>query len=631
MMHRQSAVVSTTRDEVIEQASGIPRDIQPALIGSGKIAMSLDTLGMQGHNICIHQYRDTMTMDGAGCLDTYHLHIYHDQAISEHYYRGVPRFENMTPAWFSHLPFGYLEYCLIIDGKRYETEDILRLGHTWQRRFNPREGIVRTSYIIDDVRITWQAGSRLKHSDVDFVFSSESINDQSRTVELIVRHVLKLRDGRPVATDGLETIKANHGIARLWTADTNTSSAPLHVPLYTGWALCSQAEDTAYSHDEFSLELRWQSFGKNTSTQFRFALAIDHDNPLSSEHLLDQAIGLPDSSIDFSLTEVKTSWVDYFSQAADIQWGDARSEFLYAMSQYVLRAGVPWRTGAPLGNLWSRKFGAMTFWDTFYAADGMLRAGHVDEVRQFAHWLNETRQPEGRPHYWMTWYDGTPGTFPENDKAYINCLAYAGILIRYAQYVQDIDSIRELVYPYLKQISSYLLENALRRDEFGWHMTGEVAGDIGVENDQASEQSDVLLWVVLTVAKYAEYAELLGDETGLIDQANDLRKWFKSNPIVPRANTIWYAWLPFLAPAGPYVDFSKWFDDSVDSYELLLIVPTPLAEVNQLYEVERGKPYGRYPFGSYQGMPWSHGCTAASCLLTGQHDLAREFYEGIFS
>jgi hypothetical protein len=39
----------------------------------------------------------------------------------------------------------------------------------------------------------------------------------------------------------------------------------------------------------------------------------------------------------------------------------------------------------------------MTFWDSFFASDGMLRAGHVGMVRAFCDWLVKTARPTGRP------------------------------------------------------------------------------------------------------------------------------------------------------------------------------------------------------------------------------------------
>lgn len=629
MIFRQSAVTRITRGRATEESPTIPRDVQPALLGSGRMALSLDPLGMQGYDVLIHQYRDSMTLEGYGVLDTYHLHLYHDSVLSEHYYRGIPRFDNMTPAWFSHLPCGYLEYDLTIDGDTYDTARMLNEGCDWTRSFAPRDGIVTTSFILGPVRITWTAGLALMGAGADFQFDAEASDGQEHTVRLRWRHVLRTRYNKAIANGGITLTEQDDLVVKTWQATTETATAAIFKPATVSWLLACEGQAQTIATED-TLELTWEATGASVGTGLRMISGTDRTNSADAGTLIDSARQFRSQGADRALTSVRQSWEAFFADAADMQVGDAGKEYLFAMSQYVLRAGVPWRTGVPLGNLWSRKFGAMTFWDSFYAADGMLRSGHVDEVRQFGQWLMDTRQPTGRPHGWMTWYDGTRGSLAETDVAYINCLAYAGIVIRLAEFTGLRSDVAEIAYPYLHQIGSFLIEEVFDKDDEGWHLSGVVAGDVGIEMLDAREQTDTLLWAVLTVAKLADYADTLGEDSPMLQTAREIRRWFAAHPVKPDIATIWYPWLPYLAPAGPYADYSQWYDGSVECYEKMLVAPMSHNEFNRLYAKGRGKPAGEYPFGVYQGMPWSQCATAASCLIADVPDIGLEFYDGAF-
>ena len=90
MIFRQSALSSLTHDTVTEEAPRMPRDIYPAMIGSGEIGIGLDATGLQGLNTRTRQYRDTLSLmyDRTSVQDD--LYIRHDSAISKHELVGEP-------------------------------------------------------------------------------------------------------------------------------------------------------------------------------------------------------------------------------------------------------------------------------------------------------------------------------------------------------------------------------------------------------------------------------------------------------------------------------------------------------------------------------------------------------------
>ncbi|MDK3159653.1 hypothetical protein QPK87_24225 [Kamptonema cortianum] len=255
----------------------------------------------------------------------------------------------------------------------------------------------------------------------------------------------------------------------------------------------------------------------------------------------------------------------------------------------------------------------------------MLRCGHTGLVREFCDWLVRTAQAKGRPHMWITWHDGEPVTDPEFDKAYINCLAYAGICIRLYETTRSEDDLKSRVWPYLEKICTYLAEEVFEfTPDRQWELKGLVAGDIGVESVEAKQQHDTLMWAVLCMAKCAEYAAHLKIKDKLTRTARQIAEFFQKNPVALNKTDIWYAWFPYLCPAGPYADYSKWWNPADERLvKKFMICPGPEKEIFDKPEVPLNPL-----LGTYSGMAWANFCTSASFSLTGHSGLALEFQDG---
>lgn len=612
MIFRQSAVSHLDRDRVVESWDRMPRDIHPALLGSGRIAFGLDATGLQGLNCGLAQYRDCAAFEHGEFHIEKNLHLYRAEALSQHYARD-PWGDNA----FSNLPCGWLDYTLELDDQRFDAAALAAAAHDWRREFRPREGILETTFTIGATRITWRAGAQRGGVAADFEFSA--VTPQPCRVALTVHCRFTLRDGRPVFRGGWGVPVAEDGLiwAR-WDGSDETSTARLKHPLALAYAWISAGGGRGALADD-SLSLTWKAQGREVGTRLRFACGSSREgtDTVAAVRGTDEALGA-----------VQASWREYFRDAADIGIGSPEKEFLLAMNQYLLRAGLPWDSGLPLGTLWTRKFGAMTFWDSIFATDGMLRAGHVDEVRAFCDWLVRTARPAGRPHMWMTWHDGDTNCRPEEDLAYQSCLAFAGCCIRLYRATHDEADLRQRVLPYLQWVARYLVDEIFRfEDGLGWHLTGIVAGDIGVDLQDASEQTDMLLWSVMTVASYAEFAGKTDGDSALASRCQAIAEWFRQHPIHLRKTDVWYAWIPYLVPAHPFADFSSWWDDSDESMRLLMSPPSDPRMRAHFFGPEADPP-ARPLIGTYCGMAWFNLSTAAACTLTDNRDLALEFQDG---
>lgn len=612
MIFRQSAVSHLDRERVVETWERMPRDIHPALLGSGRIALGLDATGMQGLNCSLAQYRDCAAFEHNEFYIEKNLHLYRAEALSHHYAK-----DPWGRSEFSNLPCGWLDYVLELDGERFDAAALAEAARDWRREFRPRDGVLETSFTVGATRVEWRTGVRCGGAEAEFEFRAESA--RNCRVGLTVRCCFTLRDGRPVFRGGWAPPVTEDGFAwARWDGTDATSTARLKRPLALSYAWTSSGGGRG-ALDGDALTLAWQAEGRAVGTRLRLASGSSREGTDTVAAARAPAGGLDG---------VAGSWRAYFRDAADAGIGSPEKEFLLAMNQYLLRAGLPWGSGLPLGTLWTRKFGAMTFWDSFFAADGMLRAGHVEEVRAFCDWLVRTARTEGRPHMWMTWDDGDTPCRPDSDKAYQSALAFAGCGIRLYEQTGDREDLQRRALPYLRLLSRYLVDEIFRFDAGrGWELTGLVAGDVDVAAQDAREQTDMLAWSVMTLAKYAEYAALAGERGDLSARCSEIAAWFRAHRIQLRKTDVWYGWLPYLAPAHPFADFSAWWDASREVLQVLMVPPCDPALRRRFFGPQPDLP-PRPLIGTYCGMAWCNLSVAAACTLTDNRDLALEFQDG---
>lgn len=606
MIFRQSAVEELSRDRVVERSETVDRDIHALLLGSGVFGFSTDATGMQGLNSRLPQYRDCASFEHRPFLIEKNLHVYVDQAISCHYKPEVvgPSLGSIDA---SLLPSGWLDYDLIIDGSSYTAADIAAEGHDWMRSFSPLSGTATLSYAIDGVLVELRYGIAVGASEVDYHLSVATNDRRPRRLGIRVRFETTLRDGRPIASGAVDTIGDDYVHRSLLVNDTTAGCAVLEE-IRLGNAVCA-GPHAVYSTVGDTMSALVVLETAHLELPLRIVCGSNRNGTESAAFAQERAAALAVEGSTATFGRIEHSWKCYAASAADYRMGDPEKEFIHRQSLYVLRAGFGWHSGIPIGTLWTQKFYGATFWDSYFGAEGMIRANRTDEVRSFCDWVVRTAQPVGRPHPWMSYYNGASATNPEVDRAYQSCLAFSGIPIRLYESTGDSADLVKRAYPYLKLIAAYFLdEGVISRDaDSVWRLHGETAHDVGDEHLDAAKQNTMLLWIVVSLAKFAEYADLLGvaDETPEHYAAcREMADYYRRNPIRLDRSAMWYGWIPYLTGGDVFADFAVWRDEVVEHTEA------------------KGK------IGTYSGMPWGNCTQAASYLETGQPDLALEYIDG---
>ncbi len=550
-MFRHSAVSTVEPDHVIEAWDRLPLDIHPAYIGSGILALGLDATGLQGADFHTGKYRDTFSYDSIGWLEYCMLYLYRDRVLSRHHGIDHAMVGFEKEPGFQSMPQGWLDYELAVDGEVYDTQRILAEGRAWRREMQPTKGRVETSFELAGIRLTWTVGMGLDAEELPIRFRAASNDGSVRSLQVTITFHHHLKDGRPIARGGVGVEESPEGIRRTWHATGDTSTADVYedADLSYGWAAGPGMELSAESD---RLVVRMADEADAWDWTCLLLTGCSRDGSHTAESFRSRARARTSAA-----QQAEQSWSDYFASAFRLRIGDNELEYLVLITQYLLRAGGQWKHGLPLGTLFTTKFGARTFWDTFFAADGMLRCGHVREVRDICGWICRTMQPQGRPHCWMSYYDGGQPTNPVYDIAWHVTQAFSGICIRLYETTRDREDLEQRVYPYLRRVAEFAFDELFDLDDSGWYLRGTTAHDVGTERNEARKEKDLLAWLTVSVAKFADYAAVIGEQDPLVEKACSVRDWFRAHPIAVDHGG-WTPWLPYMALPGPLMDGEAW-------------------------------------------------------------------------
>ena len=354
------------------------------------------------------------------------------------------------------MPCGWLSYVLTIDGEVYDTARLATDATDWSRSFSPRTGIVRTAFHVGQTRLIWQAGMSPDSMEADFLLETQSLDGKPRRIALTVQcHQTSRSLGEPIATGGLDTDVSDDLVSRSWNASTQTSSAPVLTPIRLTWAIAFHGQ-AQYAADAVALTAQAQDTGIQTAMAFRLVSGSDRNGTGTLVFARERARAFRSASPDAALSTIASAWTKFCDDGAEIRIGDPLREFMLLQGQYHLRAGAGWRNGIPMSMLWTQAITPATYWDSFFASDGMLRCGHIASVRDLCRWLMRTAMETGRPHYWMTYPNGVP--VETDDQAYQVILAFAGIFIRLYESTRNREDLEQLAYPYLRRVAEYAMD-----------------------------------------------------------------------------------------------------------------------------------------------------------------------------
>ena len=609
MIFQHSAVTSVTSWQSVETAEQMPADIQPAFLGSGQVAFGLDATGMQG--------LDARVMDAPEVVSMWHmtthlsddLMICHAATLSKHYRSEfdayAPGLDIQWAANWGLLPAGFFDYVLYIDGRRHEAADLLERASDWRRSFDPGTGICATAFSVGGVRISWLASIAPQSALACFPVEFSSLDDKTHVVSLKVRVHLQTRRGEEIANGGLQQFELNGINCVQWEATDATATAPVKAPYQFCWGIAINRV-TERSWDGVTLSSR-AVVSLSADTPVRLSIGLFFGCSQSGTGTLEAAVealvayrGNPRAAFQ----KAQRAWADYFAGAATFSIGDSQMEYVYHANQYLMAAGADWAHGLPCNYLWSQNFLGSTFWDSYFMVEGMLRAGHVAQVRLFIEWLAETAmQQDGRPFYWIHYYDGEPWA---DDVAYQVMAAHAGSAIRYYEYTHDREALQRWVYPLVKRVSDYTRQQLIGQFDGLWRFKVIMSGDVCGDDKPGTEETGVLAWLVVAMAKAVEYGRLLGENDDTLAPLAEVVESTRQHPYDWSKPVMWWSWLPYITGAEPFYDRQAWKRGISDAL------------------LGTGVEHMRY---NDIGQPWGAFSAAASCLINGLPNPALTFIE----
>ncbi|MDK3156612.1 hypothetical protein QPK87_08475 [Kamptonema cortianum] len=590
---RFSSVSELQHESITESWHLFPAALHPLVLGSGEIGMAVDPTGLQGLNTSQTQMADTLSIMHQDQSTNWNLYLRRDQALSKHHCQ--------KGAEGCHLmPCGWLEYVLHLGNQRWTAREIALYGRNWSRTWTPKTGTLVTSYELNDLRITVTTTIPLDSVLIRVSFHIRNLQGHLSDVRVGLLCHQSLRDGRPLAKpSSMNTSQEKDLIFRQWKANNQSSMADLLEPIALGWTVAAHGPEAVFFADETVIESSVAVV--QGRADFLVVAGSDRDGSEGLDYARDQVKRFRSSPPEESLRQSAASWREWFSRGAEVWLGEPDKDYLYLQQQYLLRAGESYHAGIVLGTYWNDTFGGSTFFDSLSVCEGMIRSGHVEEVRRFCQWLTAHCPSEDRPYYHMTYYNGQPaGT---GEQAFHVSMAYGGVMIRLWSFTRSMEDARDIVIPYLDRLFTYLMGEKLIKINGEWKMRGSIALDGHLEAESLEAYQVVVYWMAILAEGYLEIKKQIAHDDDLTRQARDFLERMTSRGKFDLSDMNFLeTWMPYLMGRSKYVDHA--------SYGEFL---------------KRKFPEGGRPPHDYQ--PWNTFSFAMSCLLTGFPEQALEQFE----
>ncbi|MHB1457414.1 MAG: hypothetical protein ACYC0V_10920 [Armatimonadota bacterium] len=475
-----SKVRSITAWQIVEESIGLPEEIFPAYIGSGKIGIGIDASGMQNLDCKIGMEK---RYTGVQFETKDELYLFAEGMVSSHYYP------------VNLMPLGYMHYELSIDA---EPINIRESVTSWRRKVNILGAVV-------DTELTFTQGIKLnitsftpqeKHQAY-FKFQVVSTDGASHTV--IIRPQISLR------------LRERNGGGDILDSTANINHGSNHA----------------------SLSGKILKNGKHSALEdYSLHYSVDGSNAWADEKSIGAEIDLKAESqpssqtVRFCVGEIEKTqaystafknhtkdWENFYESGANISTNRPIRDFLFYNSLYLLRIGGTYNNGMPLEFLLfhPENWHACTFWDLNFMTDAMIKSNNLKQSRNIVKWLNKIVAPKGRPFHWMTLYNGESGMPATSVDSGLGVnAAHAMSAIRYFETTGDVDFLKSTVYPLVRKTSIYIAEERLIKE--GDHYIGTGTG-IDANTPLLVNDTFSTVWFGVILKKTVEYAKLLNVDT----------------------------------------------------------------------------------------------------------------------
>ena len=508
-----SRVTAYDRWTIRESAEGLPDNILPAFVGSGRLGAGLDASGLQN--------LDCRVADGPRYtgLDWQHkddLYVFHEGMIADHITRG------------NLMPLGRLLYTLEVDG---ELVDERHSAVVWTREVDLRRACVRTTLSLrEGVAIRIDAFAPHGEGRLLACIEVRSTDGRPHFVRLAPELALTLRarNGGGAILDRVLGLGSSSGAA--WLSGSVASSGPRrsHEDYRVRCSLAVSAPARAFASPEgLRGEVAWRLLRRPR----RLAVEWRFEAPHAAAQT-ERPVSLTMERFRAAKREHEADWRRFHERSADIRVGDPLREMLFRNSLYVMRSGSTFASGVPLQFLLfhPENWYGCTFWDLVFAADALVRCGHADQAVRAARWLQKVMSPVGRPFHWLTRYDGS-SAMPAGqvDSGYMVNASHAMTAIRAYEAAGDRALLREVVYPIVRTVAEYAVADRMVREGDRW-----IGAGAGLDANTPLEVNDTYsaTWFGVILRKAAEYARALGVDNARREEWQSVARglWLERGP-----------------------------------------------------------------------------------------------------
>lgn len=471
-----SKVKSVTSWQIVEESAGLPEEIFPAYIGSGKIGIGIDASGMQNLDCKIAMEK---RYTGVSFETKDELYIFAEGMVSSHYYP------------VNLMPLGYMHYELAIDARPVDIRESVTM---WRRTINIRNAVVDTELIFrQGIRLSITSLTPQEKHQAYFRFQVESLDDIPHSVVICPQISLKLRE--------------RNGGGAILDSTSNISHSENHASL-SGRVLKTGKHSAL---ENYSLD--YSVYGPDAwadEKSIGAVISMKADSRTSSD-TVRFCIGEIEKARSYSaaMRSHTRDWDNFYSSSANISTNRPIRDFLFYNSLYLLRIGGTYNNGMPLEFLLfhPENWHACTFWDLSFMTDAMIKSNNLMQSKRIVSWLGKIAAPKGRTFHWMTLYNGESGMPATSVDSGLGVnAAHAMSAIRHFETTGDIDFLRSTIYPLLRKTSIYIADERLIKE--GSHYIGAGAG-IDANTPLLVNDTFSTVWFGVILKKTAEYAKLL--------------------------------------------------------------------------------------------------------------------------
>ena len=464
-----------------ESSEWFPPYHYPAMIGSGKLVLSIDATGFQtltdkfSSMVGLHAPPTQVTE-----AETY---ILHEGMISEHLWQDECRRTNTTEYRYGQklnfMPFGYLRQTFNVIGEDIDEESFYLSADRWTREIDLKTAIVKTGYFLKkDIEFTVESFTPYGEETVYMKLTRKAKKNASAHYDYKVDGDIKCTLELIEKTKGGLELFDNRSSEKLTRHTRQISIDPKSkVPSLEKYTLlygvgAKNADIVMLEGGGYSITISGDSMEEQTAY-----IRLDFCRFSGKEELeiVDkQQEKLEDEVKSFNertYTKVRDAhiknWQQFWVKTADIEVVDGDEfeltrRYMLHFSEYLIRSGSDFSCGGSpqFAFMHLNGWAGSNFHDQHYVVDGVMKANMWDKALPHLKWLYSVMKRTGRAFPWMMVYDGTPTVAPENDIAPMSDAGRALLAMRiYEMSSEKGELLNDYVYPILRRVANMAAEN----------------------------------------------------------------------------------------------------------------------------------------------------------------------------